>query len=55
MLQTSLTKNQILGHGGHGTVYKGLLKDNTKIAVKKCMTMDEQHKKEFGKEMLILS
>uniref|UniRef100_A0A0E0M2A6 Protein kinase domain-containing protein n=1 Tax=Oryza punctata TaxID=4537 RepID=A0A0E0M2A6_ORYPU len=48
-------KNQILGHGGHGTVYKGLLKDSTEIAVKKCMTMDEQHKKEFGKEMLILS
>uniref|UniRef100_A0A0D9XEQ0 Protein kinase domain-containing protein n=1 Tax=Leersia perrieri TaxID=77586 RepID=A0A0D9XEQ0_9ORYZ len=57
-LQTATNKfdkNQILGHGGHGTVYKGLLESNIEVAVKKCMTMDEQHKKEFGKEMLILS
>ncbi|CAN6224931.1 unnamed protein product [Urochloa humidicola] len=46
---------QVLGHGGHGTVYKGILKSGIEIAVKKCMTIDEQHKKEFGKEMLILS
>ncbi|XP_066376757.1 putative wall-associated receptor kinase-like 16 [Miscanthus floridulus] len=46
----------ILGRGGHGTVYKGLLKDGSLIAVKRCVSMtSEQQKKEFGKEMLILS
>ncbi|CAN6202374.1 unnamed protein product [Urochloa humidicola] len=48
--------NNILGRGGHGTVYKGTLKDGSLIAVKRCVSMtSEQQKKEFGKEMLILS
>ncbi|CAM0878527.1 unnamed protein product [Alopecurus aequalis] len=51
----NFSEKQVLGHGGHATVYKGLLKGNVEIAVKKCKTIDEQHKKEFGKEMLILS
>jgi len=46
---------RVLGQGGHGTVYKGLLKGNVQVAVKICTSIDEQHKKEFGKEMLILS
>ncbi|EER89288.1 hypothetical protein BDA96_10G065100 [Sorghum bicolor] len=46
----------ILGRGGHGTVYRGTLKDGSLIAVKRCVSMtSEQQKKEFGKEMLILS
>jgi serine/threonine protein kinase len=46
----------ILGRGGHGTVYKGTLKDGSLIAIKRCVSMtNEQQKKEFGKEMLILS
>ncbi|RCV20472.1 hypothetical protein SETIT_4G058500v2 [Setaria italica] len=46
----------ILGRGGHGTVYKGTLKDGSLIAVKRCISMtSEQQKEEFGKEMLILS
>uniref|UniRef100_A0A0E0IUT5 Protein kinase domain-containing protein n=1 Tax=Oryza nivara TaxID=4536 RepID=A0A0E0IUT5_ORYNI len=48
-------KSQILGHGGHGTVYKGITKDNITVAIKKCALIDDRHKKEFGKEMLILS
>ncbi|KAF7059444.1 hypothetical protein CFC21_066351 [Triticum aestivum] len=49
------SEKQVIGRGGHGTVYKGLLKSNVEVAVKRCMTIDEQHKKEFGKEMLILA
>jgi serine/threonine protein kinase len=44
----------IIGHGGQGTVYKGILRDQT-VAIKKCKIVDESKKKEFGKEMLILS
>uniref|UniRef100_A0A0E0ET33 Protein kinase domain-containing protein n=1 Tax=Oryza meridionalis TaxID=40149 RepID=A0A0E0ET33_9ORYZ len=48
-------KQQVLGQGGNATVYKGLLKGNMEIAVKRCITIDMKQKKEFGKEMLILS
>uniref|UniRef100_A0A0E0M2A9 Protein kinase domain-containing protein n=1 Tax=Oryza punctata TaxID=4537 RepID=A0A0E0M2A9_ORYPU len=48
-------EQQILGRGGNGTVYKGLVKGNIEVAVKRCMTIDDKKKKEFGKEMLILS
>jgi serine/threonine protein kinase len=53
----NFSDKQVLGHGGHGTVYKGLLKGDVEVevAVKKCKTIDEQHKKEFGKEMVIMS
>ncbi|KAJ4760968.1 Wall-associated kinase family protein [Rhynchospora pubera] len=44
----------IIGHGGQGTVYKGSLRGQM-VAIKKCKITDERKKKEFGKEMLILS
>ncbi|CAO2208161.1 unnamed protein product [Urochloa humidicola] len=47
-------KREILGHGGHGTVYKGIIND-IPVAIKRCALIDDRHKREFGKEMLILS
>ncbi|WVZ57544.1 hypothetical protein U9M48_007916 [Paspalum notatum var. saurae] len=51
----NFAEKEVIGHGGHGKVYKGVLKSDVEVAVKRCMTIDEQQKKEFGKEMLILS
>ncbi|KAK3119454.1 hypothetical protein QOZ80_9AG0670780 [Eleusine coracana subsp. coracana] len=51
----SFDEQQVIGRGGHGKVYKGVLKNDAEVAVKRCMIIDEQQKKEFGKEMLILS
>ncbi|CAL5080874.1 unnamed protein product [Urochloa decumbens] len=47
-------KSRVIGKGGHGTVYKGIVNGNP-VAIKKCTLIDERQKKEFGKEMLILS
>ncbi|KAF7107069.1 hypothetical protein CFC21_107750 [Triticum aestivum] len=46
---------RILGKGGHGTVYKGILKNNITVAIKRCALVDERQKKEFGQELFILS
>ncbi|TKW05467.1 hypothetical protein SEVIR_7G177700v4 [Setaria viridis] len=48
-------KSRIIGKGGHGTVYKGIVKGNMPVAIKRCALIDERQKKEFGQEMLILS
>ncbi|BAS99408.1 Os06g0706600, partial [Oryza sativa Japonica Group] len=51
-------ESNVLGRGGHGTVYKGWVaaaSDDLVVAIKRCKLMDERNKKEFGKEMLILS
>ncbi|ONM15984.1 Wall-associated kinase 3 [Zea mays] len=48
-------KSKIIGKGGHGTVYKGIVKGNVPIAIKRCALVGERQKKEFGQEMLILS
>ena len=48
--------NRILGQGGQGTVYKGMLVDGKIIAVKKSKVIDEEKQlEEFINEVVILS
>ncbi|OAY84733.1 Wall-associated receptor kinase 3 [Ananas comosus] len=47
--------SNILGHGANGTVYKGVLKDDRVVAIKRAKIIDEKQKEEFGKEMIILA
>uniref|UniRef100_A0A7N2LHE9 Protein kinase domain-containing protein n=1 Tax=Quercus lobata TaxID=97700 RepID=A0A7N2LHE9_QUELO len=48
-------ENRILGKGGQGTVYKGMLIDGRIVAVKKCNTVDEGNLEQFINEIIILS
>ncbi|KAJ4717432.1 putative Kinase [Melia azedarach] len=47
--------NRILGEGGQGTVYKGMLEDGRIIAVKKSKVVDEEKLEEFINELVVLS
>ncbi|GKV26874.1 hypothetical protein SLEP1_g36092 [Rubroshorea leprosula] len=48
-------KNRILGQGGQGTVYKGMLVDGRIVAVKKSKALDKEKVKEFINEVVILT
>jgi serine/threonine protein kinase len=47
--------NRILGQGGQGTVYKGMLVDGRIVAVKKSKVIDEEKLREFINEVVNLS
>ncbi|KAK1265188.1 Wall-associated receptor kinase 2 [Acorus gramineus] len=48
-------KNNILGQGGQGIVYKGILPNNQVVAIKKSIMVNTMQGQQFANEMLILS
>ncbi|CAO2837571.1 unnamed protein product [Amaranthus hypochondriacus] len=51
----NFSEDRILGQGGQGTVYKGMLVDGSIIAIKKSKVVDKNQLEQFINELVILS
>ena len=51
----NFSKSRMLGKGGYGTVFKGMLSDGRIVAIKKCNTVHKGNLEQFINEIVILS